>query len=140
MGQERKLVEEFDTDGDGRLNADERAIAREEMPPVNQRRGGPRFGGNQDREPPKPGVKVSPDDVEPITSADLYDPHVFRTIFLEFENPEWEKELRDFYNTDVEVPATLIVDGQEYHDVGVHNRGKSSFFMVPEGYKHSLNV
>jgi hypothetical protein len=140
MGQERKLVEEFDDDGDGRLNADERATAREEMPPANQRRGGPRFGGNQDREPPKPGGKVSPNDVEPITSDDLYDPHVFRTIFLEFENPDWEKELRDFYNTDVEVPATLIVDGQEYHDVGVHNRGKSSFFMVPEGYKHSLNV
>jgi spore coat protein CotH len=139
MGQERKLVEEFDTDGDGRLNAEERATAREEMPPESERRG-PRFGGNQDREPPKPGIQVSPKEVETYSDTDLYDPHVFRTIFLEFEIPEWEKELRDFYNTDVEVPATLIVDGQEYHDVGVHNRGKSSFFMVPEGYKHSLNV
>jgi spore coat protein CotH len=139
MGQERKLVEKFDTDGDERLNAEERATAREESPPANQGRGGPRFG-NQDRDPPKPGIKVSPVEVEAYTDVDLYDPHVFRTIFLNFENPEWEKELRDFYNTDVEVPATLIVDGQEYHDVGVHNRGKSSFFMVPEGFKHSLNV
>ena len=60
--------------------------------------------------------------------------------FLNFENDDWEKELADFYNTDVEVPATLIVDGQEYRDVGVHFRGKSSYFMVPAGYKRSLNV
>jgi len=31
MGQRRKLVAQFDKDGDGRLNADERAEAREAM-------------------------------------------------------------------------------------------------------------
>jgi spore coat protein CotH len=45
-----------------------------------------------------------------------------------------------FYRTDVEVPATLTIDGQRYRDVGVHFRGMSSFFSVPEGYKHSLNL
>jgi hypothetical protein len=34
-----------------------------------------------------------------------------RTLFLEFENADWEKELSDFHGTDVEVPAKLIVDG-----------------------------
>ncbi len=140
MGQEKKLVEKYDADGDGRLNSDERAKAREEMPPAGERRRGPGFGPREDREPPKPGEHISPSDVTEVSQGDIYDPHVFRILFLNFENPAWEKELSDFYNSDVEVPATLIVDGEEYVDVGVHNRGKSSFFMVPEGLKHSLNV
>ena len=45
-----------------------------------------------------------------------------------------------FNNTDVEVPATLTVDGKTYRDVGVHFRGASSFFGVPDGLKHSLNL
>ena len=61
-------------------------------------------------------------------------------MFLEFENDEWEQELSDFHNTDVEVPAKLIVDGKEYADVGVHFRGSSSYMMVPAGYKRSLNL
>ena len=32
------------------------------------------------------------------------------------------------------------VDGKIYRDVGVHFRGMSSFFMVPEGSKRSLNL
>ena len=49
-------------------------------------------------------------------------------------------ELEDFKNTDVEVPATMIVDGRTYKDVGVHFRGASSFMMMPAGYKRSLNL
>lgn len=45
-----------------------------------------------------------------------------------------------FTNTDVEVPATVIVDGTTYKDVGVHFRGASSFMMVPAGSKRSLNL
>jgi hypothetical protein len=63
-----------------------------------------------------------------------------RTLFLEFEDADWEKELAEFKNTDVEVPAKLIVDGKTYPDVGVHFRGMSSFMMVPEGSKRSLSL
>jgi spore coat protein CotH len=73
-------------------------------------------------------------------SADLYDPTVLRTVFLQFENADWEKELAAFHNTDVEVPATAIVDGRTYKDVGVHFRGMSSYMMVPETLKRSLNL
>jgi spore coat protein CotH len=139
MGQERKLVAEFDEDGDGRLNRAERDAAREEMPPASERRG-PRFGPRNDREPPEAGAAISPGDVTNASEAGLYDPHVLRTLFLNFENDDWQEELAAFYNTDVEVPAKLIVDGQEYPDVGVHYRGQSSYFMVPAGYKRSLNV
>ena len=63
---------------------------------------------------------------------------MLRTLFLEFENADWEKELADFKNTDVEVPAKLTVDGKTYPDVGVHFHGMSSFMMVEEGRKRSL--
>jgi spore coat protein CotH len=101
--------------------------------------GGPGFGrGNQ--APPQPGPRVSPKDVENYPDAALYEPSVLRTLFLDFENADWEAELADFHDTDVEVPATLTVDGMKYPKVGVHFRGMSSYGMVPAGYKRSLNL
>jgi hypothetical protein len=73
-------------------------------------------------------------------ATSLYDPLTLRTLFLEFENTDWEKELADFYHSDVEVPAKLTVDGKIYNEVGVHFRGASSFFTVGEGRKRSLNL
>ncbi|MCZ7637629.1 MAG: CotH kinase family protein [Verrucomicrobia bacterium] len=61
-------------------------------------------------------------------------------MFLEFENADWEQELADFHNTDVEVPARLIVDGQTYPDVGVHFRGQTSYMFVSAGRKRPLNL
>ncbi len=58
-------------------------------------------------------------------------------MFLNFEQPDWEAELAEFKNTDIEVPATLIVDGKTYSNVGVQFRGASSFGMVPAGSKRS---
>ena len=52
---------------------------------------------------------------------------------------DWEAELVAFNNTDVDVPATVTVDGRVYRDVGVHFRGNSSF-GVGDGYKRSLNL
>ena len=101
---------------------------------------GPGFGRRQNLESPKPGEHVSPADVSNFPAADLYDPTVLRTLFLQFESDDWEKELSDFHNSDVEVPATLTVDGKEYPNVGVHFRGMSSYMMVPAGYKRSLNL
>lgn len=211
MGQqERKIVKQFDKDGDGRLNAEERKAAREFLkkegprggfgpgpggrpprmgpPPAGQvlpdpLRGNlelsdeqkkrleklqkevddqlakvlseeqlkklkepPRFGpgpggpGGFGREPGKPGPKVSPTDVKNFPDAGLYEPTVLRTFFLEFENKDWEDELADFKGTDVEVPATLVVDGKKYPNVGVHFRGMSSYMMTGAGSKRSLNL
>jgi spore coat protein CotH len=87
-----------------------------------------------------PGRRITPGDAPSGGSADLYDTRTLRTLFLEFENADWEQELTDFYNTDVEVPATLTMDGRTYRDVGVHFRGLSSFAFVPPGSKRSLNL
>ncbi|MFO0877694.1 MAG: CotH kinase family protein [Gemmataceae bacterium] len=100
--------------------------------------GGP--GGRGGREPGKPGPEVKPDEVKLYDKESLYDSKVLRTLFLQFENDDWEAEMADFKGTDVEVPATLTVDGKKYPLVGVHFRGMSSFGMVPAGSKRSLNL
>ena len=62
------------------------------------------------REPAKPGPKLSPADVTPVAeTVPLYDPGTLRTLFLNFDQPDWEAEMAEFNNTDVEIPATLIV-------------------------------
>jgi hypothetical protein len=140
-GGERKLVKEFDTDGDKRLNAKERAAAREKLAsePKRGRFGPPPFV-RQVEAAITPGPKLTPKQVKKYKNEPLYDPSVLRTIFIEFEDADWEKEMAEFNNTDVEVPARVTVDGKAYPDVGVHFRGMSSFMMVGEGRKRSLNL
>jgi spore coat protein CotH len=153
-GQERKIVNQFDKNSDGWLNAQERKEAREFLKKEGNEKGfgGPKgFGGGKgfggpkglgrgNQEPAKPGPKVTSEEVKSYPNAKLYDSSVLRTIFLEFENKDWEAELTEFHNTDVEVPATMTVDGKKYANVGVHFRGMSSYMGVPQGYKRSLNV
>jgi hypothetical protein len=141
MQEEKKVVSRFDKDGDGRLNANERKAAREWLKTENSgngRRFGRRGPGNE--EPAKPGRKLVPGDVQNFPDAPLYGAMTLRTFFLEFEETDWEKELQEFHNTDVEVPAKLTVDGKTYAEVGVHFRGMSSYMMVSEGHKRSLNL
>jgi spore coat protein CotH len=96
--------------------------------------------GRRNLPPPTPGAKVAPADVKQFPEAAMYDPNVLRTFFLEFEEADWEKELVEFHNTDVEVPAKLAFDGRTLAGVGVRFRGASSYFMIGDGYKRSLNV
>ena len=116
MGAERKLVKEYDKDGDGRLNKEERQVARAAMkvereknprgggrgmfgggppgfggPPGGGRGGPPGFGGVE--EPAKPGPHVEMADVKAFPGKKLYDPEVLRTIFLEFEDQDWESAI-----------------------------------------------
>lgn len=151
---ERKLVSQFDKDKDGRLNTEERKAARDFLATTPaQGPGGGRMGGRggpggpggpggrggMAAGPAAPGSKMAPADVAPATTG-LYDDKTLRTLFVTFESADWEAELIAFNNTDVEVPATLVVDGQTYKDVGTHFRGASSFFGVPAGFKKSLNM
>jgi hypothetical protein len=144
--QRRELLPEFDQDKNGRLDTAERVAAREwlKKQPPRKGPGGPPGGppgGREDRPAPQPGPQVKSADVQQYPAdRPLYDAGTLRTLFLEFENPEWEAELADFYHTDVEVPATLTVDGKKYPHVGVHFRGASSYFGVRPGFKHSLNL
>lgn len=139
MGGERKILKDFDTDGDKRLDAKERATALE-MLAKEPRRG--RFGprGGQPQEAPAPGPQLKPNQVKIYKDEPLYDMSALRTLFIEFEEPDWEKQMAAFNNTDVEMSARVTVDGKVYPNVGVHFRGMSSFMMVGEGRKRSLNL
>lgn len=142
MQQERKIVAQFDKNGDKRLDAAERKAAREWLATqpaggFGGRRGGP-FGGGGTA--PEPGRKLTPADVKSYPNAPVYDATTIRTVFLQFEASDWEQELAAFNNTDVDVPALATIDSRVYKDVGVHFRGMSSYFMVPEGRKRSLNL
>jgi hypothetical protein len=145
----RKLIDRFDQDRDGRLNAAERQAAREFL--ARERASG--AGGSLSRsggaapvsrpkkvEMPPPGPKLTPADVQNCGPAPLYASNVLRTIFLEFENPNWETELADFKGSDVLLPARVTVDGRIYPDVGVHFRGTSSYATVGAGRKRSLTL
>ena len=133
--QETKLVAQFDRDGDGRLNSAERLVARNF---VTGQRGRGRAGTGT---APIPDRLLTPADVKPpYPTTPLYDAETLRTIFIQFEDADWESELATFYNSDVDVPATVVVDGKTYREVGIHFRGNSSFRQVPEGYKRSLNL
>jgi hypothetical protein len=140
---ELQVVERFDQDRNGRLDATERQAARKWLASNAPRGGG--FGRRRFYQQPGPaetrGRQLTPDKVQSFArTTPLYDASTLRTIFLRFDNDDWQEELAAFYNTDVEVPATAIVDGREYRDVGVHFRGASSYRMVPEGAKKSLNL
>lgn len=143
--EDLKIVKDFDRNEDGWLNREERDQARKVVQSTNEGRrgfgppgGGPR--GLRNREPAVPGRKLSPDEVEKYPNTTLYDPAVLRTVFFEFENEDWERELEEFHGTDVDVAAKMIVDGKTYPNVGMRFRGMSSYGMVPTGFKRSFNV
>ena len=135
---DQAIVELYDEDGNGWLNKEERQVAMSKLQTGGRRRG-PRRGRDRGATG-KPGPKVAESEAAKYPDRSLYDQTTLRTLFFEFENSEWEKELEAFKPTDVEIPAQLTVDGKVYKDVGVSFRGASSFFSIPAGLKRSLNV
>jgi len=133
QGREQALTTRFDKDGDGKLNSAERAAA------MNALGGGRGLRGGAAR--PATGPKMTPSSVKNVpATVPFYDLGTLRTLFFEFEDADWERQLMVFKQTDIEVPATMTVDGKTYKDVGVSFRGNTSFLWVPEGMKHSINV
>ncbi len=129
-----KLVEQFDTNKDGRLTGDERKVAivaRGEAYQSGQSAGTP-VGDIQDDL--KNSLAAAPKD-----SPSLYDAETLRTLYLRFHDEDWYAQLNAFYRTDVEVPADLVVDGKVYKEIGVRARGTSSYFTVNSA-KKSFNV
>ncbi len=139
-----ELVSDYDHDANGWLNLAERAEARAALKQkkstqgTRQRPGRPGRGGETGTVTNEPGISLSPDDVEQYPDAPFYDTGIIRTLFLTFENEDWEEELEDFRYTDVKVPATLEVDGRTYSNVGVNFRGNSSYAMIQRGQKRSF--
>ena len=127
---------QFDRNADKQLDYTERTAAREYLAAHPELRR-PVRGGRINRTG-SAGAKLTPADVKvyPAT-VPLYAPDALRTVFLEFEHSDWEQELEAFWHTDVEVPATLTVDGKRYETIGVSFRGNNSFTAVPPGLEAS---
>jgi len=141
MHVEEKVTARFDRDANGWLNREERHAARATLAKEAAERGP--SGRPEPRpgiEPTRPGPRMSPDSVRTFPNVPAFDPDTVRTLFLDFEDADWEKALTDFRFTDVDVPAKLTVDGQVFNNVGIHYRGASSFLFVGEGRKRSLNL
>ncbi|MHC4513443.1 MAG: CotH kinase family protein [Planctomycetota bacterium] len=145
--QRTRLVERFDADKNGWLDSKERAAARKWLRENQRQRRGffrrRRTAGNSADDPAQEARAepvILPTHVLHYPDKKLYDPKVLRTVFLSFSQKDWREELADFYRTDVDVPAVMVIDGKKYPDVGVRYRGTSSYLMVPATGKKPLNI
>jgi len=136
-----EIAARFDSDGDGKLNDEERKAARTYIQESRGEQGDSRPSGGTSPENTNLQTDVLTSKItRPKKRADLYDEKVLRTLYLRFSNADWYEELGDFYRTDVDVPADLIVDGKVYRSVGVHFRGSSSYFTIGHSEKKSFNI
>ncbi len=143
MSQERKILKTYDKNKNKILDLEERKIARAVMVLENNRGGfgGRRPGGMGPQTTGTPGPKVTVEGAKLFPGKDLYDLATLRTLFLDFESPDWEKELEEFHGTDVDVPAKFTFEGNSLKGrVGVHFRGMSSYMGVQAGSKRSFSV
>ena len=92
---DRKIVKDFDKNGDKRLDRTERDSARAWL--SSQNTGGfGRFGGRGRTANPEPGMRLRPSDVRSYPQARLYDQQTLRTPFLTFSDADWAEELAAF--------------------------------------------
>lgn len=87
----------------------------------------------------------SPDGRMLITGAKpaggLYDSAVIRNLYLDFPQTGYWQLLRQNYNSQTELPATMTVDGVRYDSVGVRFKGETSYLQLPPGaQKMSFNI
>ncbi len=142
MGPRRAemIVERFDNDKDGKLNDEERKAARSY---ILKSRGETSLARPSGRT--SPSTTLDMDMQMSRTAASKGEPHLYdaktlRTLYLQFHNEDWYEQLSDFYRTDVNLPADLIVDGKVFRSVGVRFRGSSSYFGIRGSEKKSLNI
>ena len=134
-----KIVHRFDKDGDGKLNESERGDARKY---VQDSRGAPGASRSSDEILVKTTLEgdLKTSKAAAISeNVGLYNDNTLRTFYLRFHDDDWYEQLGDFYKTDVDVPADLVVDGEIFRLVGVRFRGSSSYFTV-ENEKKSFNI
>ncbi|HNR05698.1 MAG TPA: CotH kinase family protein [Saprospiraceae bacterium] len=70
----------------------------------------------------------------------LYDDRIIRRVDLRFSQEDWPALLFENYPVKKDIPASLIMEGKTYPEVGVRYKGYSSFHIARTKYKKSLNV
>ncbi|MCF8238982.1 MAG: CotH kinase family protein [Saprospiraceae bacterium] len=70
----------------------------------------------------------------------IYDESVIRSIDLEFEQPNYWNLLAQNKTAQIDIPATMTVDGDAYPNVGVRFKGQTSYSQLGNSDKKSFNV
>lgn len=70
----------------------------------------------------------------------VYDETVIRSINLEFEQSNFWNLLTQNKTNQIDIPATMTVDGEAYPNVGVRFKGQTSYSQLGNSDKKSFNV
>lgn len=73
-------------------------------------------------------------------SSGLYDESVIREFHLWFSQPDYWQQLKDNYISHTDLPATLVVEGDTFFNVGVRFKGQTSYMQVSNSDKKSFNI
>lgn len=75
-----------------------------------------------------------------LPSDGFYDEGTIRVIELRFDQANYWQQLTNNYASETEIPATMIVDGVTYENVGVRFRGNTSYQRIQGKDKKSFNI
>jgi len=78
-------------------------------------------------------VALSPD-------QPLFDEATLRTVFIDFEDTDWEQSLADFARTDIPLIARVVLDGKTLPPARARFLTPSADALSPAGYKRSLEL
>ncbi|MBA2745562.1 MAG: CotH kinase family protein, partial [Flavisolibacter sp.] len=70
----------------------------------------------------------------------LYDYGTVKNVYLNFSQANYWTLLTNNYASETEIPATLLMDGITYNDVGVRFRGNTSYTQIGGSQKKSFAV
>ena len=71
-------------------------------------------------------------------STGLYDESQLRTLQLWFAQSNYWQLMKNNYSSGTDIPATLIVDGDTFPNVGVRFKGQTSYSQTQNSEKKSL--
>ena len=70
----------------------------------------------------------------------LFDEAIIRTYELWFSQSNYWQQMTANYSSHTDIPATLIVDGDTFPDVGVRFKGQTSYSQSGTSQKKSFNI
>lgn len=75
-----------------------------------------------------------------VPVSGLYNISEIKSIYLNFNQPDFWEQLSKNYHQNISIPATLIYEGKTYEKVGVRFRGNTSFFQIADSEKKSFEI
>ncbi|MFN0036395.1 MAG: CotH kinase family protein [Saprospiraceae bacterium] len=73
-------------------------------------------------------------------SEGLYDESTLRDFHLWFAQPDYWQQLKNNYPSKTDLPATMVVEGDTFFNVGVRFKGQTSYSQTQNSDKKSFNI